>query len=270
MIERVRQACAFIRGRIAKVPEFAVILGSGLGAFADSLEESVVIPYEQVPNWPVSTAPGHSGRLVAGRLHDRSILVMQGRVHFYEGYSMEQVVFPARVMGELGVRRLLVTNASGGVDPSLSSGDIVILEDHVNFMGANPLRGPDIPAWNDRFPDMSRCYDEELSSLLERSATSEGLKTRRGVYFAFSGPSFETPAEIRMARTLGATVVGMSTVPEVIVANAMGMRVCAISCVANAAAGMTENALSGQEVLDEMAKTSERLIRLLSRFFKEV
>jgi len=195
---------------------------------------------------------------------------MQGRVHYYEGYPMEEVVFPVRVLAQLGVKNLVITNASGGVDVSLSPGDIVLLEDHVNFMGANPLRGPDTPGWNDRFPDMTRCYDEKFIAAFEAAGAAEGAPVRRGVYFAFSGPSFETPAEIRMARALGATVVGMSTVPEAITANAMGLRVCALSCVANAAAGMTMNRLSGQEVLDEMAKTSEKLIRLLNRFFKEM
>ena len=270
MMDRVKAACAFLKDRFGTDCESAVILGSGLGAFADSLEDRSPLPYEQIPNWPLSTAPGHNGRLVFGRLHGKSVLSMQGRVHFYEGYSMEEVVFPVRVFGELGIKNLVVTNASGGVEPSLSSGDIVVLEDHINFMGANPLRGPDIPEWNERFPDMTRCYDRELTACLEKAAGLEEVTTRRGVYFAFSGPSFETPAEIRMARMLGGTVVGMSTVPEVITANAMGMRVCALSCVANAAAGITENALSGQEVLDEMAKTSEKLIRILKRFFMEL
>ena len=270
MIEKVEAANAFLKERISSSPESAVILGSGLGSFADSLEGRTVIPYEEIPHWPLSTAPGHGGRLVHGRLGDRELLVMQGRVHYYEGYPMEEVVFPVRVLAQLGVKNLVITNASGGVDVSLSPGDIVLLEDHVNFMGANPLRGPDTPGLNDRFPDMTRCYDEKFIAAFEAAGAAEGAPVRRGVYFAFSGPSFETPAEIRMARALGATVVGMSTVPEAITANAMGLRVCALSCVANAAAGMTMNRLSGQEVLDEMAKTSEKLIRLLNRFFKEM
>jgi purine-nucleoside phosphorylase len=270
MIEKVKAASAFLKERISSSPESAVILGSGLGSFADSLEGRTVIPYEEIPHWPLSTAPGHGGRLVHGRLGDRELLVMQGRVHYYEGYPMEEVVFPVRVLAQLGVKNLVITNASGGVDVSLSPGDIVLLEDHVNFMGANPLRGPDTPGWNDRFPDMTRCYEEKFIAAFEAAGAAEGAPVRRGVYFAFSGPSFETPAEIRMARALGATVVGMSTVPEAITANAMGLRVCALSCVANAAAGMTMNRLSGQEVLDEMAKTSEKLIRLLNRFFKEM
>ena len=269
-MEKVKAACSFLETEISSRPKSAVILGSGLGAFADSLEEKTVIPYERIPHWPLSTAPGHHGRLVHGFLDGREILAMQGRVHYYEGYSMEDVAFPVRVLGEFGTDRLVITNASGGVDEDLRPGDVVILNDHINFMGANPLRGPDTPEWNERFPDMTRCYDPELSDLAERAAASENIAVRRGVYFAFSGPSFETPAEIRMARLLGATVVGMSTVPEAVVANAMGIRVCAFSCVANPAAGMTENRLSGQEVLDEMAKTSEKLIRLLRRFFREM
>jgi purine-nucleoside phosphorylase len=271
MQNRVLKALDYVRSRTdGIIPESAVVLGSGLGAFADALEEKTVIPYADIPGWPASTAPGHAGRLVFGKVAQKYVAVMQGRVHYYEGYSMEDVVFPVRVFASMGVKTYLATNAVGAVDHALSPGDVVLLYDHINWMGANPLRGPDTPEWNPRFPDMTHAYDRKLIESAERAAEKEGILVRRGVYMAFSGPSFETPAEIRMARILGATVVGMSTVPEVIAANAMGMRVCGISCVANFAAGMTEKALTGEEVLEEMAKASGRLIRLLKRFFLEM
>ena len=270
MQDRVQKALDYVRSRSGGVPEAAVVLGSGLGAFADALEDRTVIPYGDIPGWPASTAPGHAGRLVFGKIAQKYVAVMQGRVHYYEGYSMEDVVFPVRVFASLGVKTYVATNAVGAVDHALSPGDVVLLYDHINWMGANPLRGPDTPEWNPRFPDMTHAYDRKLIEAAERAAEKEGILVRRGVYMAFSGPSFETPAEVRMARLLGATVVGMSTVPEVITANAMGMRVCGISCVANHGAGMTENTLTGEEVLEEMAKASDKLIRLLKGFFGEM
>ena len=270
MKNKVEETVEFLRHRGGEAPEAAVVRGSGLGAFAEALEDKIVIPYGEIPNWPASTAPGHAGRLVLGSLSGKRLAVMQGRVHYYEGYSMEEVVFPVRALGAWGVKAYVATNAVGGIDHSLSPGDVVLLYDHINWMGANPLRGPDTPEWNPRFPDMTHAYDRQFLASAERAAEAEGILVKRGVYIAFPGPSFETPAEIRMARILGGTVVGMSTVPEVITANAMGMRVCAVSCVANYAAGMTENRLTGEEVLEEMAKASDKLIRLLKRFFSEM
>ena len=263
MQKRVSEALDYLRVLTDRVPEAAVVLGSGLGAFADSVDNKIVIPYSDIPGWPRSTAPGHAGRLVLGEMAGKFIAVMQGRVHYYEGHSMDEVVFPVRVLGAWGVRVYLATNAVGSVDFSLSPGDVTVLYDHINWMGANPLRGPDTPEWNPRFPDMTYAYDRNLIQLAERTAAEEGFSLQRGVYIAFPGPSYETPAEIRMARVLGATVVGMSTVPEVITANAMGMRVCGISCVANYGAGMTSNPLSGEEVLEEMGKAADKLGRLL-------
>lgn len=270
MQNRVREAIASLRSYTDLVPEAAVVLGSGLGAFADSLDKKIIIPYADIPGWPVSTAPGHAGRLVLGYCAGKFIAVMQGRVHYYEGRSMEEVVFPVRVLGGMGVKFYVATNAVGSVDFSLNPGDITLIYDHINWMGANPLRGPDTAEWNPRFPDMTYAYDRSLMGLAERSALKEGIPVKKGVYIAFSGPSYETPAEIRMARILGASVVGMSTVPEVITANAMGMRVCCISCVANYGAGMTASPLSGEEVLEEMEKASGKLTRLLTAFIPEL
>jgi len=261
--EEIARVAELIQDRIRSVPKAAIVLGSGLGSLADSLKDAVTIPYAGIDGWPVSTAPGHAGRLVSGRLGDVPVLVLQGRVHFYEGYSPEEIAFPVRVLGEVGVPFYLATNASGGVSHELSPGDLVVLHDHINLQGFNPLRGRNEDDWGPRFPDMTFTYDRELIAIAEEAASSIGVRLQRGVYAAFPGPSFETPAEIRMIRALGADLVGMSTVPEVIVARHMGMRVCVISCVANYAAGMTEAVLTHEEVLEEMDKAAGRLSRLV-------
>lgn len=262
--EQVQVALQVIQQRFQQTPKVAVVLGSGLGAFADSLENSVVINYSDIPNWPRSTAPGHAGRLVCGFLAGTPVVAMQGRLHYYEGYAMKDVTFPVRVFGTWGVQSIIITNASGGISYSYKPGDLVFMTDHINFMGTNPLIGSNEDIWGPRFPDMTHLYSQRLIALGERAALDLKIQTRRGVYMAFSGPSYETPAEIRMARSLGADVVGMSTVPEAIVARHMSMEVCGISCVANAAAGMTGNALSEQEVLDQMARTASSLTDLLT------
>ncbi len=264
------EAADFLRKKIPEKPRAVVVLGSGLGAFAESLEDAVAIPYGEIPGWAQSTAPGHAGTLSAGRVEGVPVVALQGRLHYYEGYSMEEVTFPVRVLGEWGVDNYIATNASGGINHGFRPGDIVLVHDHINFLGENPLRGINEDDWGPRFPDMSDVYDEGLMETAERCASRNGIQLRRGVYIAFGGPSFETPAEIRMARFMGADAVGMSTVPEVIVARHMGMRVCVFSCVANYAAGMTEKPLSHEEVLDAMHKTSGRLVRLLLDFLPEV
>lgn len=261
--EKALEALEVLNKRIPLRPQVAIVLGSGLGDFAQKLDIASAVSYEEIPYWPRSTAPGHEGRLLSGTLLGIHVVVMQGRVHFYEGYSMEEVAFPVRVFGEWGVRVYIATNASGGINLSFSPGDLVLISDHINFMGSNPLVGENEPKWGERFPDMTHAYDPELMEIAEKVAQSNQIPLKKGVYIAFSGPSFETPAEIRMARALGADMVGMSTVPEVIVANHMKMRVCGISCVANYAAGITDKPLSHQEVLDEMAKSSGKLAELV-------
>ncbi|MDO9508198.1 MAG: purine-nucleoside phosphorylase [Thermovirgaceae bacterium] len=261
--EKVQKAKEFIINRIRQRPEAAVVLGSGLGAFAGSIQEKVEIPYEEIPGWPSSTAPGHLGKLVSGIFGSTPVIVMQGRHHYYEGYSLPDVVFPVRVFGEMKIPYYFATNASGGISHSLSPGDLVLIYDHINFQGHNPLRGGNEDEWGPRFPDMTYAYDRKLIELTESAASSLNMQVKRGVYAAFTGPSFETPAEIRMLRILGADVVGMSTVPEVIAARHMGMKICVISCVANYAAGMTEAPLTHEEVLKEMDKASGRLVGLL-------
>ncbi|MGC9371952.1 MAG: purine-nucleoside phosphorylase [Thermovirgaceae bacterium] len=268
--DRALEAADFLRKKVPGIPRAAVVLGSGLGAFAESLEDAVSIPYGEIPGWAQSTAPGHAGRLSAGRVGGVPVVALQGRLHYYEGYSMADVTFPVRVLGEWGVENYIATNASGGINHGFRPGDIVLVHDHINFLGENPLRGANEDDWGPRFPDMSAVYDEGLMETAERCASRTGIQLRRGIYIAFGGPSFETPAEIRMARQMGADAVGMSTVPEVIVARHMGMRVCVFSCVANYAAGMTGKSLSHEEVLDAMQKTSGRLVRLLLDFLPEV
>lgn len=265
-VETVNEAVEYIKEQIPSIPETALILGSGLGAFVESMEDRIYMEYSIIPYWPVSTAPGHAGNLVYGKIEGIPVLVMQGRIHPYEGYGMEKVTFPVRVLGELGTERMIITNASGGINYGYNPGDLVLIYDHINFQGRNPLTGPNVSQWGPRFPDMTYAYDPELMDLASQVASKAGIQLKKGVYIAFSGPSYETPAEIRMARVMGADLAGMSTVPEVIVANHMNIKVCAISCVANYAAGITSNRLSEKEVLDEMSRTSSKLVTLLKEF----
>mgnify|MGYP000893051357 CR=1 FL=1 len=244
-------------------PLTAVVLGSGLGSVADEVEDARILNAAEIPGWPVSTAPGHAGRVVMGTLAGRPVILLQGRVHYYEGYAMREITFPVRVLGMMGVRQYVATNASGGVDPDFAPGDIVAVRDHINLMGDNPLIGGHEPRWNVRFPDMTHAYSPRLLEILDRVATGAGLSLKRGVYAAFMGPSYETPAEVRMARILGADLVGMSTAPEVIVANAMGMETAVLSCVANKAAGMGDEHLTEEDVLQVMAGSSRSLALLI-------
>ena len=256
-LEHIRRAAGNLEPRVA------VVLGSGLGSVADEVEDARILPAAEIPGWPRSTAPGHAGRVVMGTLEGCPVILLQGRVHCYEGYSMQDVTFPVRVLGMMGVRQYVATNASGGVNPELVPGDIAAVRDHINLMGANPLVGPSEPRWNVRFPDMTHAYSPRLLELLDMAAAGAGLTLKRGVYAAFMGPSYETPAEVRMARTLGADLVGMSTVPEVVVANAMGMETAVLSCVANRASGMGDEHLTEEEVLRVMAESSRSLALLI-------
>ncbi|MGB8261632.1 MAG: purine-nucleoside phosphorylase [Terracidiphilus sp.] len=273
--DEVQEAAAFVRGRLGGPgglePRVGVVLGSGLGAAAEAVEDPVRVPYHEIPHFPRSTVEGHSGRLVAGRLAGAPVVVMQGRVHFYEGYTPAQVTFPLRVLGALGVRIVVLTNAAGGIEPGYRIGQLVALADHINLMGWNPLVGPNEPRFavragaGLRFFDMTEAYSRDLRQLARAAAAEEGFPLDEGVYLAVSGPSFETPAEIRAFRTLGATLVGMSTVPETIVARHMGMEVLALSCVTNLAAGLGATELSHAEVFEAGRKVEQRLARLLAR-----
>lgn len=268
--EKIIEALDVINKRISLKPKVAIVLGSGLGMIAEAIENPTIVPYKDIPYWPRSTAPGHAGCLVAGTLEGVPVIAMQGRVHYYEGYTMDEVTFPVRIFGELGVRVYYATNAAGGVNLGYKAGDLVNIYDHINFTGTNPLIGENESAWGPRFPDMTYAYDPQLIDTLTDVSHKEGITLHRGVYIGFSGPSYESPAEIRMSRFLGADVVGMSTVPEVIVANHMGMRVAAVSCVSNLAAGVREVKLNHQEVLDAMAAAAGSLSRLTRGFLREL
>jgi purine-nucleoside phosphorylase len=244
-------------------PRLAVVLGSGMGAFADELSERIEIPYSAIPHWPVSTAVGHAGRLVIGKIGSIGVAVMSGRVHLYEGYTPAQVTFGVRVLGSLGVRGIVFTNAAGGVNLSLGRGGLVLLSDHINLQGSNPLVGANDDTLGPRFPDMSEAYSRCYREVAHAVAAELGITLAEGVYAAVLGPSYETPAEIRYLRTIGADMVGMSTVPEAIVANHMGMHVLGMSCVTNMAAGILPQKISHAEVLETGAMVRDTLVKFL-------
>lgn len=244
-------------------PEIAMVLGSGLGDMAELAENPIVIPYGEIPGFSVSTAPGHKGQLVFGTLEGKAVAVMQGRLHAYEGYSFEEVCFPLRVLYLLGAKKLVITNASGGVNLDFRVGDICLITDHIKFFMDSPLRGQNIPEFGPRFPDATHLYTPRLQDVARKVAREQALPLVEGVYMYFPGPSYETPAEIRAIRALGGDLVGMSTVPEVLAAGHAGMEVLGFSLVSNAAAGITGAALSEQEVLDAAAAAKERFSRLI-------
>jgi len=270
--EQVGEAAEFLHGRLGGLaPRIGIVLGSGLGAVAEVVADAVFVPYGEIPHFPQSTVEGHSGRIVGGLLGGVAVVVMQGRVHSYEGYTPQQVTFPMRVLGMLGIRAVVLTNAAGGIEEGYHVGQLVALADHINQMGWNPLTGPNEPRFavrkgaGLRFFDMTEAYSKRLRGLAKEAASEEGFALEEGVYLATPGPSFETPAEIRAFRTLGATLVGMSTVPETIVARHMGIAVLGISCVTNLAAGLGATHLSHEEVSETGRQVERRLAGLLER-----
>jgi purine-nucleoside phosphorylase len=267
LAEDYGRAADVIRKRTRIIPRLAVILGSGIGSIADSVESPAVIPFADIPGWPVSTVEGHAGRLIVGTLAGRNAAVLQGRAHFYEGYAIDQVTFPVRVLRRLGVDTVIVTNAAGAINPEYNPGDLMLITDHLNLMGlggTNPLRGPNDERLGPRFPDMNGAYDAGLRSLAAQAAAEAGLGVREGVYACVAGPSFETPVELRFLRMIGADAVGMSTVPEVIVARHAGMRVLGISVISNRANLDGSTATSHEEVLAATRKATPNLGLLLS------
>ena len=266
LYERVEHAARTIRARFDEDVRTGVVLGSGLGAFAEDLEESVAIPYEEIPGFARSTVEGHAGRLVMGRTGGATVAVLQGRFHFYEGYSRDEVTFPMRVMGLLGIKSVVLTNAAGGINVDFDQGSLMIISDHLNLMCTNPLLGPNDQRFGPRFPDMSEVYSREFQEIAVEEARAMGLELRRGVYAALSGPSYETPAEVRMLRTLGADAVGMSTVPEAIVARQMGINVLGISCITNMASGViADQPINHEEVMETGERVRETFRNLLRR-----
>jgi purine-nucleoside phosphorylase len=252
--ERVEQTAAAVRARAGDaVTDVAIVLGSGLGDFAGTLKDAASIPYGDLPNWPASKVIGHEGRLVVGTLAGRRVAALSGRAHFYEGHDLRTVTFAARVIGRLGVKVLILTNAAGGINVALKPGTLMVMDDHINLLGSNPLVGPNEERFGARFPDMSEVYSKRLRGIADEVARAQGLPIGHGVYVAVHGPSYETPAEIRFLRTIGADAVGMSTVPEAIAARHMGVEVLGISCITNAAAGVLPKPLNHDEVM-EVAK----------------
>ena len=269
-LEQIDEAADAIRKRISHRPRIGMILGSGLNSLADSVQNAQILPYRELPHWPVSTVHGHAGQLVIGELEGQPVLVMQGRIHFYEGYSMSQITLPVRVMQRLRLEMMFVTNAAGGVNPEFVPGDVMLISDHLNLMGDNPLRGSNDERFGPRFPDMSAVYAPELQEMVVEEAKAIGTEVRRGIYGALSGPSYETPAEIHLLRGLGADAVGMSTVPEAIVARHMGMEVLGISCITNMAAGISDEPINHEEVMATGDRVREIFALLLRRVVERI
>lgn len=260
---RVEEAVASLRPRVGAAPEVAVVLGSGLGEFAEHLGDAVEVPYGDIPHWPRSAVVGHAGKLVVGRRAGRRVAALSGRAHYYEGHPMDAVTFGVRVMARLGVKALLLTNAAGGVNTAFSAGALMVIDDHINLLGANPLMGPNDERLGPRFPDMTEVYSRRLRAVADAVAAERGLALAHGVYVAVTGPSYETPAEIRFFRAIGADAVGMSTVPEAIAARHMGVEVLGLSCITNMAAGVLPQPLHHDEVMETARRVKHDFIALL-------
>ncbi|MCM3077978.1 purine-nucleoside phosphorylase [Brevibacillus invocatus] len=260
---KYQDAVAYIEPKLTEKPTIGLVLGSGLGVLADEIENPVVIPYDEIPGFTKSTVVGHKGQLVIGKLRGKQVVAMQGRFHYYEGHDLDAVVFPIRVMKLLGVETMIITNAAGGINESYGEGNLMLIRDHINLTARNPLIGPNDDEMGTRFPDMSEAYSKELRNLAKNVAEEQGINLQEGVYVGLLGPSYETPAEIRMLRILGADAVGMSTVPEVIVARHMNVKVLGISCISNMAAGILEQPLSHEEVMATTERVKSQFLTLV-------
>jgi purine-nucleoside phosphorylase len=261
--ERVEAAAAAIRSRCTALPQTAVVLGSGLGDFADTLPDAIRMPYAELPHWPASNVVGHTAQLVIGSVAGRQVAALAGRAHFYEGHDLSTVVFATRVMGRLGVREIILTNAAGGINTAFASGALMVIDDHINLLGSNPLLGFNDERFGPRFPDMSEVYSRRLRTIADAAARARGIPVSHGVYVAVHGPSYETPAEIRFFRTIGADAVGMSTVPEALAARHMGIEVLGLSCITNMAAGVLPQPLNHEEVLETARRVRGTFIAML-------
>ena len=270
MIESINKAVEFIEAKMEFKPDIALILGSGLGVLAEEISDKKILKYEDIPNFPVSTVEGHAGQFVFGNLEGKKVVAMQGRFHFYEGYSMQEIALPIRVMYKMGARKLIVTNAAGGINRNFKPGNFMIIQDHINLMGDNPLKGENIKEFGPRFPDMSEVYNKSLRELAENVALENKINTVKGVYCGLSGPSYETPAEIRYLRNSGGDAVGMSTVPETITANHMGMDILGISCITNMAAGVLPKPLDHKEVMEIAEKVKPKFSKLIRGILKKM
>jgi purine-nucleoside phosphorylase len=263
MWEQVEEAASDIRSRCRTLPETAIVLGSGLGDFSDRLLDAISTPYTSLPHWPEANVIGHSGHLVIGTVAGKRIAALSGRVHLYEGHDLATVVFPTRVMARLGVKRFILTNAAGGINAAFAKGGLMIIDDHINMLGSNPLIGPNDDRFGPRFPDMSEVYSKRLRDIADEAARAKGVPVSHGVYVAVHGPSYETPAEIRFYRKIGADAIGMSTVPEAIAARHMGLEVLGISCISNTAAGILQEPIVHDEVIATMQRIRSSFILLI-------
>ncbi|MCL2828903.1 MAG: purine-nucleoside phosphorylase [Oscillospiraceae bacterium] len=271
VLERIEKSTAYIQQKLGgQRPQVGMILGSGLGDYADTLEQTIQIPYGEIPGFLHSTVEGHKGQLVIGRRGGQTILAMQGRFHYYEGYCQQEITIPVRVMKKLGIGTVVITNAAGGVNAAFAEGALMVIADHINYSGQNPLIGKNLDEFGPRFPDMTNVYDPALRKCLIETAAREGIDLAEGVYIMFSGPNYETPAEIRFCRAIGADAVGMSTVPEAIVAAHCGMCVLGISCITNMAAGMTGAALNHEEVMETSTRVKKTFTRVLDIVLSDV
>lgn len=270
MENTVQKAVEYIRSICLLTPKVGLILGSGLGDYAGNIEEPIVIPYKDIPGFPVSSVHGHASQFVVGSCKGQKVIAMQGRFHFYEGFTQQQIALSVRVMRSLGIEKLVVTNAAGGINNSFDPGTLMVITDHINYSGSNPLIGKNLDEFGPRFPDMSNVYDKELRTMLLKEAVNAGIALREGVYMMFSGPSYETPAEIRMARAVGADAVGMSTVPEAIAAAHCGIKTIGISCITNLAAGILDQPLNHDEVIQTATRAKKTFNRVLDLLFEKV
>lgn len=270
LIEKIKETSEYINKKLSVKPRIGIILGSGLGTLADEISNATIIKYDEIPNFPTSTVQGHKGQLVIGTLEGKNVIAMQGRFHYYEGYALEQVTFPIRVMKSLGVDTVIITNAAGGVNKDFVPGDLMVITDHINFTFNNPLIGANFDELGPRFPDMSHAYDESLINIAIESAKKLNLNIKQGVYMWNSGPTYETPAEVRMASFLGADAVGMSTVPEVITAVHGNMKVLGISCITNMAAGILDQPLNHSEVIETSERVKNDFISLIKEVLKHM
>jgi len=269
-VERVKKAADFIKSKSTETPEVCIVLGSGLHGIAEIVENPIRIPYKEIPEFPVSTAPGHKGELIFGKISGKYVALMNGRFHYYEGYHMRDVTFGVRVMQELGIKYLFLTNAAGGLNPDFEVGRPMIISDHINMMGNNPLIGPNVEEWGPRFPDMSNAYDKELRAIAKKVAEELNIPVYEGVYVAVAGPNFETPAELRMLRWMGADAVGMSTVPEVIAAAHRGTKVLAISAITDRAVPDDLKPLTAEEVLEVAHRTGQLIAKIMIKVLERI
>lgn len=269
-LEQIKESVQYVKERIDMIPEVGIILGSGLGDLADKVEDRINIKYEEIPNMPKSTVVGHAGQYVFGKLNGKNVVMMQGRIHYYEGHQMEVLAMPIHIMKYLGIKTLIVTNAAGGVNESFKPGDLMIINDHINLAFTNPLIGKNEEEIGPRFPDMSTAYDKDLIQITDKISKNMNIELKKGVYVMMTGPTYETPAEIRMIRILGGDAVGMSTVPDVITAKHCGLKVLGISCITNMAAGILDQPLNHKEVIETSNMVKDKFMKLVSAIVKEI